>query len=66
MGTVDLHLVDRSRADPWTASPVDRELMVSLWYPARAVRTAETFVAAFFDRWPRGRDGRALTRPAAG
>jgi dienelactone hydrolase len=35
VGTVDLHLIDRSRANPWTAAPPYRELMVSLWYPAR-------------------------------
>ncbi|MEU2615997.1 hypothetical protein ABZ570_31160 [Micromonospora sp. NPDC007271] len=34
VGTVDLHLIDRSRANPWTATPAYRELMVSLWYPA--------------------------------
>jgi predicted dienelactone hydrolase len=35
VGTVSLHLVDPSRRDPWvTPNPV-RELMVSLWYPAR-------------------------------
>lgn len=41
VGTTQLHLVDHSREDPWTSprssrsthSP--RELMVSLWYPAR-------------------------------
>ncbi|MEV0809639.1 hypothetical protein [Micromonospora sp. NPDC050200] len=37
VGTVDLHLVDRSRTDPWTATPAHRELMVSLWYPATGV-----------------------------
>lgn len=34
IGTVALHLVDRSRPDPWLASPPRRELMVSVWYPA--------------------------------
>src|SRR3954471_23896634 len=34
VGTVDLHLIDRSRANPWTATPPRRELVVSLWYPA--------------------------------
>src|SRR3954468_22176860 len=34
VGTVDLHLIDHSRANPWTATPPRRELMVSLWYPA--------------------------------
>jgi hypothetical protein len=32
VGTVQLHLVDRSRRDPWTGRP--RELMASVWYPA--------------------------------
>lgn len=34
IGTVSLHLVDRSRADPWVSGTY-RELMVSVWYPAR-------------------------------
>ncbi|AGL18719.1 hypothetical protein [Actinoplanes sp. N902-109] len=38
VGTVDLHLVDRARANPWADDPVHRELMVSLWYPAGDVR----------------------------
>jgi dienelactone hydrolase len=33
IGTVSLHLVDRSRPDPWVAMPY-RELMISVWYPA--------------------------------
>jgi hypothetical protein len=37
VGTVDLHLIDHSRANPWTATPSYRELMVSLWYPATDV-----------------------------
>jgi predicted dienelactone hydrolase len=37
VGTVDLHLIDQHRADPWTATPPYRELMVSLWYPASDV-----------------------------
>jgi dienelactone hydrolase len=35
VGAVALHLVDHSRLDPWQADPVDRELMVSVYYPAR-------------------------------
>ncbi len=35
IGTVSLHLVDRSRPDPWVADQPYRELMVSVWYPAR-------------------------------
>jgi hypothetical protein len=34
IGTVSLHLVDRSRRDPWLTAPRPRELMVSVWYTA--------------------------------
>jgi dienelactone hydrolase len=34
IGTRSLHLVDRSRRDPFVAARRDRELMVQLWYPA--------------------------------
>ena len=37
VGVVPLHLVDRSRPDPWVPAQPVRELMVSLWYPARRV-----------------------------
>jgi dienelactone hydrolase len=37
IGVVDLHLVDRSRPDPWNPPQADRELMVSIVYPARDV-----------------------------
>lgn len=33
LGTVELHLVDRHRRDPWLDGE-PRELMVSVWYPA--------------------------------
>ncbi|MEU4573163.1 alpha/beta hydrolase [Nonomuraea sp. NPDC023979] len=36
VGTTSLHLKDTSRADPWVPSAKARELMVSLWYPAKA------------------------------
>ncbi|WP_433243681.1 alpha/beta hydrolase family protein [Streptosporangium sp. CA-135522] len=36
VGMTSLHLVDDSRPDPWVAEEKSRELMVSLWYPARA------------------------------
>lgn len=36
LGTVALHLSDRSRRDPWVATRPVRELMVQLWSPARA------------------------------
>jgi len=32
-----VHLVDRSRPDPWVPSIPFRELMIQLWYPAGAV-----------------------------
>ncbi|GAA0492764.1 hypothetical protein Ade02nite_69520 [Paractinoplanes deccanensis] len=35
IGTVPLHLVDRSRPDPFTGEPGHRELMAAAWYPAR-------------------------------
>jgi len=38
IGTVSLHLVDRSRPDPWVPSERAREIMVQLWYPAGDVR----------------------------
>ncbi|MEV6868081.1 lipase [Streptosporangium subroseum] len=38
VGTVSVHLVDQSRQDPWSKSGAKRELMVSLWYPAKDVR----------------------------
>jgi dienelactone hydrolase len=35
VGTVSLHVVDHTRQDPWWTTAHPRELMVSLWYPAR-------------------------------
>ncbi|MGW2601316.1 alpha/beta hydrolase family protein [Streptomyces klenkii] len=35
VGTKTLHLVDTSRPDPWKPAAGNRELMVTLWYPAR-------------------------------
>ncbi|MFC5831234.1 alpha/beta hydrolase family protein [Nonomuraea insulae] len=35
VGTTSLHLVDESRPDLWNPGADERELMVSLWYPAR-------------------------------
>ncbi|WP_293997774.1 hydrolase [Streptomyces sp.] len=34
VGMVGLHLVDKSRTDPYVSGSKPRELMVSLWYPA--------------------------------
>jgi dienelactone hydrolase len=39
VGVVPLHLMDRSRSDPWVPSQPVRELMVSLWYPAERVHS---------------------------
>ncbi|MFG1689160.1 alpha/beta hydrolase family protein [Nonomuraea sp. NPDC049269] len=36
VGTTSLYLKDTSRADPWVPSVKARELMVSLWYPAKS------------------------------
>lgn len=50
VGTVALHLVDRSRTEPWVpGTSAHRELMVSLWYPARpggAARAVPQMAAA--------------------
>ncbi|TMR93097.1 alpha/beta hydrolase family protein [Nonomuraea basaltis] len=35
VGTTSLHLIDSSRPDPWNPEADKRELMVTLWYPAR-------------------------------
>lgn len=37
VGTVPLHLVDRSRPDPVAGPGHFRELMATVWYPARNV-----------------------------
>lgn len=36
VGTTSLYLKDTSRADPWVPSVKARELMISLWYPAKS------------------------------
>ncbi|MGW1061360.1 alpha/beta hydrolase family protein [Micromonospora rubida] len=36
VGTTSLYLKDTSRPDPWVAEADARELMVSLWYPAKS------------------------------
>ncbi|MEU4330176.1 alpha/beta hydrolase family protein [Nonomuraea dietziae] len=36
VGTTSLYLKDTSRPDPWVPTVKYRELMVSLWYPARS------------------------------
>lgn len=54
MGTTELHLVDASRTDPWVPDR-PRELMLSIWYPARQAsdeqaRYMPPGTAAHFDR----------------
>ncbi|WHT23309.1 alpha/beta hydrolase [Crossiella sp. CA-258035] len=36
VGTTSLHLTDKSRPDPWVPAAGARELMVSLWFPAKS------------------------------
>jgi hypothetical protein len=57
LGTLELHLVDHSRTDPWAARPDQpREVMVSIWYPAEpspdlpAAPYLEAGPAAFYDQ----------------
>ncbi|GGU99106.1 lipase [Streptomyces filipinensis] len=38
VGTFSLHLVDKSRTDPYVPGNKPRELMVSFWYPASSTR----------------------------
>ncbi|GAA2924400.1 lipase [Streptomyces thioluteus] len=38
VGSVPLYLVDRSRPDPWDAGIAVREVMATVFYPARTVR----------------------------
>lgn len=57
IGTVSLHLIDRSRPDPWVASPAYRELMVSVWYPALPSRGHP--LARYLPRGAAGRFGAA-------
>ncbi|MFB4423718.1 alpha/beta hydrolase family protein [Streptomyces sp. QL37] len=42
VGTEVLHLTDHERTDPWVPEAGDRELMVSLYYPARPGRPGAT------------------------
>lgn len=38
IGEVSLHLIDYSRTDPWVPGHQIRQLMISIWYPARDTR----------------------------
>ncbi|WP_030562619.1 alpha/beta hydrolase family protein [Streptomyces aureocirculatus] len=54
VGTFSTRLVDASRPDPWVSSRPHRELMVSVWYPARATgghRLAPYMAAGAAARW---------------
>ncbi|WP_026400341.1 alpha/beta hydrolase family protein [Actinomadura rifamycini] len=46
VGTTELHLVDAGRPDPWTPDR-DRELMISVWYPAAKGAHGDRPVAPF-------------------
>ncbi|MEV5828429.1 lipase [Spirillospora sp. NPDC052242] len=46
VGTTELHLVDEGRPDPWTPGR-DRELMISVWYPAAKAALGDRPVAPF-------------------
>ncbi|MFJ3310611.1 alpha/beta hydrolase family protein [Streptomyces sp. NPDC086549] len=60
VGTVSLHLVDGSRPDPVAGPGHHRELMASVWYPARRV---ERYALA---RWTSPAVTRALLATAGG
>ncbi|WP_199818977.1 alpha/beta hydrolase family protein [Streptomyces sp. NRRL B-1347] len=55
VGTVTTRLVDHSRHDPWVTSQPYRELMVSVWYPARKTggspRPAPYMAPGAAERW---------------
>lgn len=55
IGTVPVHLVDRSRPDPWVPAVRHRELMTSVWYPAREARRGQGLApymeAGAAERW---------------
>jgi dienelactone hydrolase len=77
---VDLHLNGAKGEDSYKdAVPLIPQIARQLGLPdsfvtqaigsldlSRAVHTEETFVAAFFDRWLRGRDGHVLDAPSPG
>lgn len=44
VGTTALHLVDHERPDPWDPAKPYRELMVSIWYPARPGGAPATYL----------------------
>ncbi|GIG70093.1 lipase [Phytomonospora endophytica] len=37
VGRTELHLIDHSRPDPWLSTQPYREIMISVWYPARDI-----------------------------
>ena len=41
VGRTEAHLVDTSRGHPWVEGETERDLMIGLWYPARATPSAE-------------------------
>ncbi|MFJ2810509.1 alpha/beta hydrolase family protein [Kitasatospora sp. NPDC087271] len=72
VGTTTLHLVDRDRPDPFVPAAGPRELMVQLWYPARATAgrprapyTTPRVAAAIDQRLPLDPGTIASVRPTA-
>ncbi|RLU87644.1 alpha/beta hydrolase [Streptomyces griseocarneus] len=68
VGATSLHLIDRSRRDPWDAGSGAREMMVTVLYPARAVHghpVAPQLTAGAVE-WYRGIDVQVHHLPAAG
>jgi hypothetical protein len=44
--------------------PAVRTKAIGTIDPATAIRTQQAYIAAFFDRWLRGRDNHLLDRPS--
>ena len=62
IGVLPLHLVDRDRPDPWVASKPARELMVSLWYPARRTHARPVFPWLTPGAWDRFEENNGIPR----
>ena len=69
IGTTIVHLVDKSRPDPWVPSQKFRELMIQIWYPARTVRGyprvpyTTPATARFIEKQQLGNNAPALNLP---
>ncbi|MBH1935184.1 dienelactone hydrolase family protein [Streptomyces sp. AV19] len=66
MGEKTLRLVDAARTDPWKPSAGPRELMVSVWYPARPSAGAKApYVSAALSQELNGNDKLSTVRTHA-